>query len=63
MLSRIKKEGYEPLVLSYYEKANGKLVEKDIPDKFVLFSNRDVRNYEMVGYYFKPFHTYLLTLS
>ena len=55
MLSRIKKDGYEPLVLNYYEKVNGKLTEKDIPDKFCLFGKDNFHNEEIINYFFNPF--------
>jgi hypothetical protein len=55
VLEKNKKDGFKPLVLNYYEKVNSKLTEKEISDKYILFSNKDVKNYEMIGYYFNPF--------
>ena len=55
MLKKIKKDGFEQLVLNYYEKVNGKLTEKEIPEKVSLYSNEDIFNYKMVGYCLEPF--------
>ena len=51
MLSRIKKDGFKPLILKYYENFK----EKEIPSKYELFSDKDIKDREIIPHFFSPY--------
>ncbi len=51
MLSKVKEEGYEPLILGYYEN----FIKKDVPLKYHLYSNEKIKNEEMKAYFLNSF--------
>ncbi len=51
MLSRIKKDGYKPLILKYYEDFK----EKEIPSKYEMYSDEEIRDREIIPHFFSPF--------
>ena len=51
MLSRIKKDGFKPLILKYYENFE----EKEIPSKYELYSDKEIFNEEIIPHFFSPF--------
>ena len=51
MLSRIKKDGYKPLVKRYVVN----LEVKDVPNKYKIYSNQKIYNEELIARYLNPF--------
>ena len=51
MLSRIKKDGFKPLILKYYEDFK----EKEIPSKYEMYSDEEIKNEEIIPHFFSPF--------